>query len=271
MKPLISVLMPAYNAERFIADAIESILNQTYKNFELIVADDASTDSTAKIVKEYCAKDKRVALISNKKNLYIAANRNKLIKMARGEFIAWADADDISLPYRLEEQYKIMMKDKKIGICGGSLEIFGNTRANGQVRRYPATNKLAKKKIFRYVTVAQPAAMLRSEVFETIGVFDTKTPPAEDLNLLFRIGEKYKFANSKKILIKYRDNPGSATYKRLKKIEITTIKMRIAYFRNKNYNANAGDYFYNIFHFFSIWLIPPKYKIALFNKLRNSK
>ena len=119
-KPLVSVLMPAYNAEKYIAEAIESILNQTYENFELIIADDASTDKTWSIICNYNNNDKRIVAVRNNKNLYIAGNRNKLVSLARGKYIAWQDADDISYRKRLERQVNLWKKTRMLGFVGGT-------------------------------------------------------------------------------------------------------------------------------------------------------
>jgi len=99
----ISVIMPVYNRAEFIGEAIQSILSQTYKNFELIIIDDASTDNTLKVISEF-TDDDRILLLKNKKNEGVAATRNRGIEIAKGEFIAFMDSDDISLPQRFEKQ-----------------------------------------------------------------------------------------------------------------------------------------------------------------------
>ena len=101
--------MPAYNAEKYISEAIKSILNQTFKDFEFIIIDDGSIDRTWKIIQKYAKKDDRVIALKNEKNLGIAVNRNKLVSMARGKYIIWQDSDDISLPYRIEKQYNFSL------------------------------------------------------------------------------------------------------------------------------------------------------------------
>jgi len=110
MLPKISVLMPAYNTENYIIEAIESILNQTFKDFEFIIVDDCSTDSTLSILKEYERKDSRIIVLKNSKNLWIAWNRNKLKKIAKWKYIIWQDSDDISIIDRLKNQYDYNLK-----------------------------------------------------------------------------------------------------------------------------------------------------------------
>ena len=105
---LVSVIMPAYNSERFIKQAINSVQNQTYQNFEIIVVDDCSTDNTNELVKDLCKEDKRIILLKNNKNEGAAISRNKAIEAAKGKYIAFLDSDDLWLPSKLEKQLTFM-------------------------------------------------------------------------------------------------------------------------------------------------------------------
>lgn len=267
--PLISVLIPAYNAEKFIRQSIDSILNQTYKNIEVIIIDDASTDGTWKIIQEYSNKDKRIKAYRNRYNIYIAANRNKLLKLAKGKYIAWQDADDISMPNRLEHQYRYLEKHLEVGILGGYLKIFNVSNQNIGIRKYSENDAELRKKIFRYSPIAQPTAMIRKSVIDEIGYYNLKYPPAEDIDMSFRIGRKYKFANLQEITLKYREDNNSATFKRLKKIELTTLTVRFINSK-KGYNMTLIDKLLTYLQFISIFIIPTFIKIKLFDLLRNS-
>lgn len=261
--------MPAYNAEKYIDEAITSILNQTFTNFEFIIRDDCSTDDTWKIIKKYGKLDKRIIVRKNLKNLDIGANRNELIKESRGKYIAWQDADDVSLPDRLKQQYSFLEKHKKVGIVGGYLQFF-NDSGDISIRKYAANDASLRKNIFRYSPVAQPVAMLRMQALNKAGVYNPAYPPAEDIDMSFRIGENYLFANIPRILLKYRITSASATAQRLRKIELITLLVRWKNRHNTMYMASLFDYIYNILQFVSIFLISQKIKIFLFNKMRNS-
>jgi len=268
--PKISVLMPAYNAEKFIGVAIESILNQSLRDFEFIIIDDCSTDRTWEIIQKYKEKDSRITAIKNEENLGIAGNRNKLKKLAKGIYIVWQDADDISMPDRIKHQYEFMEANEQVGICGGWLEFF-NDKGQSSVRKYKEKDEGLRKNIFRFSPVAQPGAIIRKNIFDEMGDYDLNYPPAEDLDMSFRIGRKYKFANLQEIVIKYRENDKSATFTRLKTIELKTISIRLKYAGDKFYKMTAGDNFYSIMQYISVFIIPTKFKIFLFNFLRNSK
>lgn len=127
--PLVSVIMPAYNSEKFIIPAIESILAQTYQDFEFIIIDDGSTDKTKDIIKRYKSKDKRIHIILNSQNQWVATIRNIWNKMARWKYIALADSDDISSPNRFHEMYNFLEKNSKyIAVSSGSYstQSYGN-------------------------------------------------------------------------------------------------------------------------------------------------
>lgn len=265
-KPLVSVIMPAYNAEKYISEAIESILNQTFKDFEFIILDDASTDNTGEIIREYADKDQRIVSVKNEKNLYIAGNRNKGISLARGKYIVWQDADDISKSHRIYELVKKMESDKNVGICGSYIGLF-NEKGIQDVRTYPSSDFKIRSAIFKFSPVAQPAAIVRKAVLDDVGCFDPDYPPAEDLELSFRIGVKYKFANIPEVLILYRLHGESATYKNMKTIVKNTIKARMRFIDNPSYRSNISDYI-SILLTWLVQFIPVHVTIKVFEVLR---
>lgn len=122
MEPQISVVMPAYNSKDYIAEAIDSILNQTFKNFEFIIINDGSTDNTGEIIKEYEKKDDRIVYLENEENRKISYTRNRGMENAKGPYIAFMDSDDISLPERLQKQIKYMEENPECGIVSSFVE-----------------------------------------------------------------------------------------------------------------------------------------------------
>lgn len=267
-KPLVSVLMPAFNAEKYISESIDSILEQSYSNFELIILDDGSTDSTYNIAKKYQRRNAKIRVYRNARNLDIAESRNLLIKKSTADYIAWQDADDISLPRRLELQIKYLLKHPQVGIVGGYIEFFDENNIRS-IRKYSETDTELRKKIFRYSPVAQPTAMIRREAIKYAGSYGKNLSPAEDIDMSFRIGTKYKFANIQQVTLRYRNNNHSATYRKLRKIEIVTLKTRLRFMLHSHYKFTIPDVLYNIAQYTSMMLMPSKYRIALFNKIRN--
>ncbi|MCL4415426.1 MAG: glycosyltransferase, partial [Actinobacteria bacterium] len=157
--------------EHFIGQAIASILNQTFKDFELLIIDDSSTDKTRDIIKTYLKKDKRIKLIINKKNIKLASTLNKGIKEAKAEIIARMDPDDISNPDRLITQFNFFKKHPKVAIVGANIQIINTDGKPISTREYPTTSAKLKKIMFRYSPFAHPAIMFRKSTFEQFGCF----------------------------------------------------------------------------------------------------
>jgi len=267
--PKISVVTPVYNAGAYLKDAIESILYQTFTDFEFIIVDDASTDNSYKIIEEYSKKDKRIVMLRNEKNLGIAESRTKGTKYAKGKYIAVADADDISISTRLEKQHNYLEQHNDCGVVGGFIELFdSDTGKIIGVRKYYEDDTNLRKRLFLYCPVAQPVCMIRKEVFDNLGYYDPKYPPAEDLDLWFRIGMKYKFANIQEILLKYRVHKKSATISKIQKMEAMTLDIRKKYSDGYGYSMTLFDKVYYL-AIRMTYFVPYKIKIWIFNFIRN--
>ena len=140
----ISVLTPAYNAEAYIGETIESILGQTFADFEYIIFDDCSTDGTWEIIIRYAEKDSRIVPVQGEKNLGFAGAYGRLASLATGEYVAWQSADDISMPYRLEHQLRFMENNPDVGVCGGYILLFDREKEIG-VRNILSTMRVSGK------------------------------------------------------------------------------------------------------------------------------
>lgn len=267
-KPKISVLMPAYNTEKYIVEAIESILNQTFTDFEFIIVDDGSTDKTWEIIQNYAKKDSRIIALRNKENLRISMNRNKLVSLSRGKYIVWQDSDDISIVTRIEKQYKFMEENMEVGICGGWLQFFDKKRIYG-VRKYAFDNKSLRKDIFKYSPVAQPVAIIRKSVLKKAGKYDITLKQAEDLDMSFKIGMYGDFANLQEILLKYRFEQCSISKTKTKENIIDTLKVRKKAVKKYNYKMKFQDKIFFIVTFL-IKFFPNNFIYFIFNKIRNN-
>jgi glycosyltransferase involved in cell wall biosynthesis len=269
MAPQISVVVPAFNAAPYLPAALDSILAQDAPPLEVIVIDDCSRDDTWGIIQRYAQSDSRVRPFRNEANLGIAGNRNRGVSLARGKYLAWQDADDISMPQRLRRQYDFMEAHPEVGIVGGYIELFRGDQVLG-VRKYPADDAPLRRCIFRYSPIAQPAAMVRMEVFAKVGEYNRRYPPAEDIDMTFRIGEHYQLANLQEVVVRYRESDTSATFTRLRKMELSTLEIRRKHAGSPRYHMTFGDALYNAAHFVSVWTVPPRLKIRMFNWWRNT-
>ncbi len=197
--PKVTVVMSVYNEENSIADAINSILNQTFKNFEFLIIDDGSTDMSLKIINDFKKKDLRIRVLKNKKNLNLSNSLNKGIKLSRGKYIARMDADDISLPDRLYHQVKFLDSNPDIGICG--TWIMNKKNGNKKIKKYPINHELIKINLLFKPPIAHPTAILKKEtIIENNLFYNPKFNKAQDYELWSRAIQKTKFTNIPKVL-----------------------------------------------------------------------
>lgn len=213
-KPLISIIMGIYNCEKTLENSINSILNQTYKNFQLIMCDDHSSDNTYRIAKKYAGKyGDKIVLIRNNVNIGLAGSLNNCLKYVKGSYIARQDGDDISVENRLEKQIEFLLKNTKYDLVATSMISFNENGVNGIrgiLPMIPNISKLAVHPPFCHATI-----MVKSEVyFKLNGYRVTKyTRRCEDIDLWFRFFKNgYKGVNLSEPLYMVRDDKDS--YKR---------------------------------------------------------
>lgn len=198
--PRITVLMPVYNGEKYLHEAIGSILSQTFTDFEFLIIDDGSTDSSLEIVNSY--EDTRIRLVQNQTNLGLIVTLNNGLELARGEFIARMDADDISCPRRLEKQLLFMSSRSDVAVCGTAIKLFG--KMNSSIH-YPKNDQEIRAKMLFECPIAHPSVMLRRKVFIQEGLrYSELFTHAEDYDLWSRIPNKYRLANLNSIFLKHR-------------------------------------------------------------------
>lgn len=199
--PKVSVIMPVYNAEKYLKDAIESILNQTFTNFEFLIINDGSNDNSKKIIEAY--NDPRIRLLNNKENSGLAKVRNKGLSEAKAEYIAWLDADDMSHPLRLKKQVKLLEDYPEIGICGTWVKTIGAKISHKW--HYPTNPDFIRCRMLFDDPLATSSVMFRKKLLIEHSLnFDLDYPPAEDYDLWERLSCCCKITNIPKILTFYR-------------------------------------------------------------------
>lgn len=213
--PKVSVLMSAYNSEKYVGEAIESILNQTFSDFEFVIVNDGSTDKTAEIIKKHAEQDKRINFIDNKKNAGLITALNQGLNFCNGEYIARMDSDDISLPTRFAEQVEYMDNHPECGACGTWIKKFGPGTHRDKIIKYPKVVKFLDFLIYGD-QVAQPSAMTRRSVIVDNNIqYNPKYKYAEDYAFWINISRHSTVHNLQKVLLNYRwyDNNVSVVHK----------------------------------------------------------
>jgi len=224
VNPFISVIMPVYNAGLYLKTAIESILNQTFSDFEFFIIDDASTDNSVEIIQSFS--DKRIKLIVKPVNSGITKSLNHGLQLAKGKYIARMDADDISYPQRFERQIFFLENNPNIILCGTWFKII----PINEVIKHPQDNDGIKQLMLDQNAVAHPSVMLRSEfLVENKLQYDSLMEPAEDYDLWVRIISIGEIANVPEVLLDYRIHSSQISSiqsdKQLKKTVIIQTKL----------------------------------------------
>lgn len=265
--PFVSVIMSAYNAEKYVRQAVESILNQTYKKFEFIIVNDASTDSTVNTLRDYKKKDKRIILIKNINNLGLTKSLNKALRRARGKYIVRIDADDWAYPDRLKYQVQLMEKNPNVVVSGSYVEVCNKDLKTKYVRKYHLDDVSIRKYIFRYSPFAHPATIWRSDVLKK-ELYNERMTVSQDYELYFRVGMAGKFMNINKPLLKLRihNQSISATMSDLQ--FKNTVLIRLSAVLLLGYQMTKFDKLYNFLQEVFIGFLPVKLRLYIFNVLR---
>lgn len=235
--PKVSVLMPAYNAEKYISEAIDSILNQTFEDFEFIIINDGSTDRTKEIILEYG--DPRIVLLENEKNSGIVVTLNKGLDVAKGEYIARMDADDIAVPERLQIQVIYMDKHPEIGVLGTGLKKFGD-EINEEKRFFSQKPDILKAELLFATCIAHPTVVMRKDVLDAFHIrYEIDYAGAEDFLMWWRLSQKTQIATLPDILLNYRIHKSQITHDKGEKYKILMDKVLTERFSDMNYQPSV--------------------------------
>jgi glycosyltransferase involved in cell wall biosynthesis len=211
--PLVSVVIGAFNAQRFLAPALDSLLAQTFRDFELVVVDDGSTDDTFAILKKYQAGDSRVRVIQIAHGGIVEA-ANAGLNAARSDLIARADADDVSMPDRLQKQFDFLNARPEVVAVGSRMQVIEPFGSPLRITDHKLTHEEIEEEFLRGSgwALPQPAAMLRKSVALKVGGYRHNYPYSEDFDLLLRMSEAGRLANLPDVLVQYRLHAGSANW-----------------------------------------------------------
>jgi len=209
----VSVIMPVYNSAKYLEEAMESVLEQTFRDFEFIIVDDGSTDGSSDILQRYAKLDSRIRILSQE-NKGISASRNRAMENAAGKYIALMDSDDISLPDRLARQMAFMEAHPEVGVCGVRCSFFGDKGEFVGVCP-PSDPKQLKCRMLFLITISNTCVMMRRDLLVAHGIrYDSSLDVTEDYELLSRLLPRCEIANIPEVLMKIRTHSSSITRRR---------------------------------------------------------
>ena len=237
--PIVSVVMCVFNGELFVGEAVESILGQSFNEFEFIIINDGSTDSTDSILDYYQRKDPRI-IICHQENRGLVDSLNRGCSLSRGKYIARMDADDIAINNRLLWQVDFLDEHPEVGVIGGAIEVINTVGQSLVTHRYPVKDSEIKKGLIHGdCPLVHPTVLMRKAVFTEVGGYRKVFVDAEDFDLWLRVAERWKLANLKQVVLKYRRHPDQVSVKKFKRQALSNLAARAAALSRKNVNADT--------------------------------
>jgi len=223
--PAISVLMPVYNAGRFLAPAVDSILAQTFSDFELIALDGGSDDGGVALLHAVAARDARVIVVEDQRSGLIES-LNRGLAMARAPLIARMDADDVARPDRFAKQFACLREQPRVAVLGSAMDLIDESGSYLRTDTFPISPEAVASELLHRVCVLHPAVMARTEVLRSVGGYRMSARHAEDYDLWLRIAEVGRIANLPDVLMSYRSHSVKASTKHLVAVELAALAVR---------------------------------------------
>lgn len=255
-KPLLTIYMPVFNAAPYLAQSIESILNQSLKNFEFIIIDDASTDDSWKIIKSYARRDPRLRIYRNRLNLGVSITSNIAISLARCKYLARMDADDISTSDRLEKQYKYLKSHRNTVVVGAQCTIIDQNDRIIAFKKFPTDTKDINDMLFWAVPIQQGYMMInRSLLPKNFPWYSASKSSAEEVDLYFNLSQFGLFANLADNLYFYRQINNSLSHLNPKKTFYLTLQSRLIAIK-KGFQPSLRAIIINLAQIFVVSVLP---------------
>lgn len=269
--PLASVVIPVHNGERYIKEALESCLNQTYDNFEILIVDDKSEDGTLGILKEFESRDRRVKVFAVEKQDGLGNVINIGIRASKGKYIVRMDADDVMCSDRIEKQVKYLEENPECVAIGGQIDIIDENSNITRHREYPLTDKELRKNLFLFQPFAHPAVTLRRSTLEEMGLYPENMWKVEDVKLFLILSTKGKFANVPDTVLRYRMTFKTESQAKMVDHFRRTSEMRSWAVKNLNIKPTFREsviWFIQRMGVTFLGLLPPKMFMWVFENVR---
>ena len=232
MTPALSVVMNVYNGEAFLPVCVESILGQTFSDFEFIIVNDGSTDATGEILTRYARRDPRILIILQE-NRGIVESANRGIGVARSNYIARMGADDVALPGRFLAQLEFMKRHPQVGVVGGATELINAQGKRIGTLRPPVEDATIRTLLLRSNPICEPAIMMRKDAVIASGGYRKAFLYSEEYDLWLRIAERWQFANLNEIVVRYRVHSAQVSVTKLTHQVLGILVARAAAFARR--------------------------------------
>lgn len=263
---LISIVMPVYNAGDFLVEAVQSIINQTYKNWELIAINDGSTDKSLELLKKFAKNDHRIRIITFDKRKGMAAALNKGLDLAKGYYIARMDADDISLPKRLVTQMNYLIRNKNIVAVGSQVRLIDEKGKKIGYKIFSQDANELYKQMATMMAIQHPVLFTYAHLIKKCRYANHVT--AEDVSMFFKLLQYGNFSNTKETLFMYRIRNNSNSLKDPKKTFNLTLKSRINAVIKLGYKPTLQAIILNMLQLITISILPKNAILYIYELIR---
>ena len=231
--PMVSVVMSVFNGERFLREAVESILRQSLREFEFIIIDDGSTDHSSSILDSYHASDARVK-VYHEEHRGLIGSLNEGCRLAQSKYIARMDADDIAGKDRLKRQLVFMDAHPEVAVVGGAVEWIDATGNSLGTHRYPAEDRQIKATLLEGSALWHPTVMFRRKAFVSVGGYRSIVVDAEDYDLWLRLADHFQLANLEDVILKYRLHPSQVSMRKTAQQTLGILAAQVAASSRRN-------------------------------------
>lgn len=242
MKKL-TVIMPVYNGEKYLKEAVDSVLNQKFTDFDLLILNDNSSDATAQILEDYAKKDTRVVVVTKTSNEGPANLRNEGIEKANTPLIALLDADDIALPTRFEKQIQVLEADNELALCGTWFTIFGDKKE--KVIKHAVAHDDLKVQFLHSCGLGNSTVMFKKSAIKNLR-FEHEYVPAEDYGLWSEFIANSKFYNIPESLVRYRWHPGNISQTKEENLRIAEVAIKKRQLTRLGIDENSDNAIYYV-------------------------
>ncbi len=269
--PLVSIVIPVHNGEKYVRETLDSCVDQTYQNIEIIIVDDESKDSTLDILKDYERKDNRIQVISVSKQNGLGNVINIGIRQSKGEYIARIDADDVMYPTRLEKQVEYLNANTNCVAVGGQIDIIDTESKITGHREYAIEDKDIKKNMFLFQPFAHPAVTMRKSAVESVGLYPENMWKVEDVKFFFLLSQKGEYHNLPDTVLKYRMTFDTQSQSKMVDHFKKTNEVRRWAIRELNIKPTFGQYIkwkIETVGVYCLSILPPKMFMGVFEIVR---
>jgi glycosyltransferase involved in cell wall biosynthesis len=268
--PLVSVIIPVYNSEPYLSEALNSVLKQRFSSFEVVCVDDNSKDNSLKILRKYAREyPSKVRVFKNDRNMGVGYSANLAISKAKGVFVARLDSDDVMIESRLKRQAEYLLSNPEVVIVGGQVIISDKEGTVVGKKKFPLTDEKIYNLMFNVMPIQQGASMInRAHLPKDFKFYKGNSRVAEEVELFFRLHQYGKFANLRANVLRYRQYRGSTSLKNPKKTFYDSFRVRLKAVNKYRYKPTFKGWFTMFIQFCLVSILPKNWVYPMFALLR---